>query len=191
MISFLIYFVLVSLQSFAHEHHDHDLSEMRPHQPVLSASIYNLKDEWNDQNGKRIKLKELAGNKVIVAMVYLGCKSTCPILTADMKSIAHHIPTSFKDKPHFVLVSIDPKRDTVTQLKSFATKNKFDSNWTLLTGDGRGVRELAAALGVQYKQDKNGEFRHSNTITLLDDNGVIQVQVQGLGADPSELLKRL
>lgn len=191
MKSIFLIVAIISAQTFAHEHHNHKSMEMKAKKPISGASIYNLKEKWSDQEGKLIQLQDLVGKKVVLAMVYLGCKSACPVLTADMKAIARKLPAGETDKVRFVLASIDPKRDSIAQLKAFSEKNKLGPNWTLLTGTDRSVRELAAALGVQYKQEKNGEFQHSNTITLLDDQGLVKVQIQGLGSDHAELLSSL
>ena len=51
------------------------------------------------------------------------------------------------------------------------------------------MRELAAALGIVYSRDKDGEFSHSNIISLLDREGVLQTQVPGLVESHSELVQ--
>jgi protein SCO1/2 len=170
---------------FAHEHHHGDMKALAP---VDGASIYNLNENWNDQSGKPLKLKDFSGKKVVIVMVYLACKTACPILTADMKHIASQIPPASKDQVHFVLASIDPARDKVGDLKKFAERQKLGPEFSIITGSQNGVRALAATLGVQYVQDKKGDFQHSNLITLLDEQGVVKVQVQGLGADVSQLI---
>jgi protein SCO1/2 len=55
----------------------------------------------------------------------------------------------------------------------------------LLHGDDFAVRGIAAALGVRYKKDSNGNFAHSNIITTLDTEGRIAHQLLGLGAESS------
>jgi protein SCO1/2 len=45
------------------------------------------------------------------------------------------------------------------------------------------VTELAAVLGVRYREDGANEFDHSNLITLLDSKGAIAFQKAGIGKD--------
>ena len=42
------------------------------------------------------------------------------------------------------------------------------------------MRELAALLGVKYKQEADGAFSHSNLITILNPQGEIVHQRTGL-----------
>jgi protein SCO1/2 len=53
----------------------------------------------------------------------------------------------------------------------------------LFHGGANSVRELAAVLGLRYKQDENGDFDHSNVIFLLDKDGVVRSQQLGLKGD--------
>jgi len=112
-------------------------------------------------------------------------------LTEDIKSIARKLSPEKRNETKFVLISIDPERDSVEKLKNYFQAHKLDGNWTLLTGSKSAVRELAAALGVQYNKRSNGDFNHSNLITLLDEEGVVLTQLQGLGADQQEFVKAL
>ena len=187
----LFVLTLIGTHAYSHEAHQHHALPAQAIKPLPGASIYQLKSQWQDQTGQPISLGSLRGKKVVIAMIYLTCKSACPILTADIKSISRSLTAQERKSVQLVLASIDPKRDTVPQLQSFFEKQKLDSNWTLLTGDENSVRELAGVLGVQYKREADGEFSHSNVITLLNEQGVVTTQVQGLGADASELTRAL
>jgi protein SCO1 len=50
----------------------------------------------------------------------------------------------------------------------------------LLHGDEESVREIAALLGVKYKQEADGSFAHSNLVTILNSEGEIVHQRAGL-----------
>jgi protein SCO1 len=65
------------------------------------------------------------------------------------------------------------------------------ATWTLLHGQPDDVLELAALLGVRYKEGADGQFMHSNVITLLNANGEIVVQQIGLNSDPQEMVHRI
>ena len=56
-------------------------------------------------------------------------------------------------------------------------------NWNLLSGSADDVLEVAALLGVRYKQDATGQFMHSNLITILNSDGEIVHQQTGLNQD--------
>jgi len=89
-------------------------------------------------------------------------------------------------------VSFDTKRDTPDALAAYRRKEKLATGrWTLLRGEADDVRELAALLGVNYAQDARGQFAHSNIITLLNAEGEIAFQHNGLNQDPSALLRAI
>ena len=60
-----------------------------------------------------------------------------------------------------------------------------------MSGKPDDVLELAALLGVKYKEDSNGQFAHSNVITVLNAKGEIVHQQIGLNEDISETVQTL
>ena len=64
-------------------------------------------------------------------------------------------------------------------------------NWTLLHGEPDDVLELAALLGLKFKEDANGQFAHSNVITILNAQGEIVHQEIGLNQDINETVRIL
>ncbi len=167
---------------FAHEHHHAALAAEAP----SSDSIFNLKSPWTDQNGKAISLSVLKGKPALLAMIYTTCDSACPLLVEDIKKIESLLPEADRDKVHFALFSFDPDRDTTERLKRYAEVHGLGKDWILARGPAKSVRELAAALGVQYKKSGAGDFQHSNLITVLDKGGVIKKQQSGLGKSGEE-----
>ncbi|WP_347160014.1 SCO family protein [Pontibacter chitinilyticus] len=166
---------------------------MASHAGALSdLSLYNLSSEWTDQEGRQLKLEELQGKPQVVAMVYTSCAYACPRLTADLQDIEAKLPEDKRQAIGFVLVTMDPDRDTPEKLKAFAVAHHLDTRrWTLLTSQPDDIRELAALLNVQYAKDLNGNFSHSNLITVLNAEGEIIHQQEGLGTNPAETLQAL
>ena len=160
-----------------------------PASPVSSESIYQLGAEWKDQDGKSLRLKDLRGNIQVLALVYTSCGGACPRTIQDMKIIERKLG---KSEVGFVLVTFDPEVDTPQKLRELAVESKLLGNrWRLLNGKADQVRELAALVGVQYSKTSDGGYDHSNIITVLDSEGVIIHQQNGLGTDPAETLKSI
>jgi protein SCO1/2 len=110
----------------------------------------------------------------------------------DLQAIEEQIPADQLSKVRWLLVSMDTDRDTPEVLSAYAESNDLDtSRWTLLHGDDFAVRGIAAALGVRYKKDSNGNFAHSNLITVLDREGRIAHQLVGLGAEPTPSIEAI
>lgn len=156
-----------------------------------AESIYNLDGEWHSQNGDTLQLAKLRGKIPVVAMVFTGCEFACPKIISDIQNIEKQVPADKKDDVRFVLVSFDSDRDNPEKLKKYAKEMKLDDKWLLLHGDENTVRELSMLLNVKYKKQPNGDFTHSNELTLLDRDGVQVKQVSGLGMENKEMVAKL
>jgi len=145
-------------------------------------SLYDLGSTWKDQRGETVPLGQLAGKVRVVSLVYTSCHATCPAILVELKRIEESIPADRRDDVGFVLVSLDPARDTPGRLATWAEGNQLDPvRWTLLNGSEAAVRELAAILDVRYQQLPDGEVAHANVITVLDTSGTVVHQQVTLG----------
>jgi len=175
---------------------DHDSEKMTTHDPSMheaggmvldsdipvlgNLSLYQVESSWTNQSDSTLQLSMLAGRPQVVAMTYTSCEVSCPRIVAAMQQIQRNSTSNVG----FVLISIDPDRDTSAKLRSYADKMGLDpQSWSLLTGTNDDVREMAALLGVRYQQMPDGEFAHSNIITVLDKAGVIYHQQNGIASD--------
>lgn len=152
-------------------------------EPAGGTSLYVLPGTWIDQAGRSLTLNDLAGRPRVVVMAYTYCAYACPALVARMKQIeAAFEGRAASARPGFVLVSIDPERDTPGRLTEFAESMQLDAeDWVLLNGPDDQVRALSVLLGVAYRATGTGDFAHSNVLTVLDAAGAIQHRTEGLG----------
>ena len=151
-----------------------------------AESLFNLKDQFTTQYNKNFTLNMLSGKPTVVAMVFTHCAYACPRLTADIISISD----SLKDVDvNYLLVSFDVERDTPEQLRAFAAKEGLNKNWTLLHGSEDAVRTLSVLLNVQYEKDAEGNFSHSNLISVLDKHGRLVFQQEGLDANQEQTIE--
>lgn len=160
-----------------------------PAGPPTDRSLYQLDSKWTSDVGRQVQLSVLRGRPQLVAMFFTHCEYACPILVHDLQKIEQRLPSDLRAKVDFLLVSFDSARDTAAALADFRAKRQLARDrWTLLRGGADDVRELAALLGVNYAPDSRGQFAHSNLITLLNAEGEIVFQHQGLEQDPTALL---
>lgn len=148
-------------------------------------SIYHIGSNWKNQNDKEVNIISLQGKVQVVAFVYTYCEHSCPIILAKLKRIEKGISTKHKAKVNFLLVSLDPKRDTPEVLKKYMKEKKLNENtWQMFSGSPDDVLELSALFGVRYKpmNNKSKDIAHSNMITILDKSGRIHYQMKGLDA---------
>lgn len=162
--------------------------EMTPlRKPLPGTSIYNLESMWTNQAGQKVALGSFRGRPLVASMVYTHCKDVCPLTTEAMRRIERSLPAGAQSCTRFALISMDWVRDTPDQLKTFANQHALDNHWTLLHGDESTVRELAAALGVSFYRQANGDFQHSIAIFVLDGDGNIAATQTDLAQRPATL----
>ena len=154
-----------------------------PGEPTLGdLSLYQLESLWTDQNGQSRSLASLAGQPQLVAMTYTSCQVSCPVIVADLKRIEAALDRE-SIEAGITLFSLDPTRDTPEKLAAYAAEQGLSSRWTLLRAPDDQVREMAALLGVRYIRSQDGEYAHSNMISVLDEGGALAFQQKGLGPD--------
>lgn len=188
MKSFVVAICSILVVGCAEKAHDIGHSPEQHSEMVLDSSnpaageysLYQVDSEWKNQDGDALTLSSLEGRTQVVAMTYTSCEVSCPRIVASMK----HIQSSTGHETAFVLISIDPERDSVGALATYAEKMDMSTpRWNLLTGSADDIQEMAALLGVRYRKMADGEFAHSNIVTVLNEQGTIVYQQKGLGSD--------
>lgn len=164
--------------------------ETAPVGTIPSESIYQLPDTFQTQDKKLVTLSSFAGKPTVVGMIFTHCAYACPRLTGDIKNIEQQLKSE-NGKVNFLLVSFDSERDFPDQLKKFAAASGLDQNWTLLHGSENAVRTLSVLLNVQFEKDAEGNFSHSNIISVLDKKGKLVYQKEGLGEDPKPAISEI
>ncbi|MFA6024859.1 MAG: SCO family protein [Ignavibacteriaceae bacterium] len=155
-------------------------------------SVYQLTGNWTDQNNKLIQLGKFQGKKVVLAMFFASCTYACPIILNDMQKIEKSLSNEKLAETQFVFLSIDPERDTPEKLLQYAKRKNLDLHrWSLLSGKNDDILEIAALLGFKYRKEANGDFSHTNIITLLNEKGEIAFQLIGLNQDVKEIFKKI
>ncbi|MBS1508542.1 MAG: SCO family protein [Bacteroidetes bacterium] len=156
---------------------------------VPESSIYWMNNHWKNQDGKDMRLKDFKGKVVVIAMMFTSCRASCPRLVADVQSIEKGLDKNSLKEVTFVLCTIDPEYDVPQRLKSYAIEHHLPlEHWTLLTADQETTHEMSALLGVKYKRTSPIEFSHSNIISVIDQNGNIFFQQEGIEGDPKLMI---
>jgi len=159
--------------------------------PISGESVYNLTSTWVSQKEEKLQLSHFRNKTVIAAMVFTHCESACPRLVADMQRLESSLTEIELQKISFLLISMDPERDTPSQFREFAADHKLNDNWTLVSSSQEATTEIANVLGVRVKRLENGGFDHSNVIFVLDKEGVIVDQLDGFAVEQEEILKSI
>ncbi len=161
------------------------------HNDIPGESIYNLNSTWTTQKNESLQLKQFSGDIIICAMVFTHCESACPRIVADMQRIESKLKEKEIEQVKFLLVSMDPERDTPTRLKEFAEEHKLNEHWTLICASQDATIEIANVLGVRVKKLENGGFDHSNIIHVFNQEGLIIQQQNGFDTDLDDTIEAI
>ena len=152
--------------------------------PLPSDSIYQLDAHFTTQAGRDFRLAENRGKPVLIAMFYTSCNDVCPLIIDSAKGIEHGLQPA-DARLRILMISMDPARDNVVALASYAKKRQLDpARWTLARTNKADVRKLAALLGVRYRALANGDFNHTSALFLLDGEGRVLAHSDHLGPVP-------
>ena len=155
-------------------------------------SLYSLKPIWTSDVGREVKLEVLRGRPQVIALFFTSCEHSCPLVVADLKAIDKALPAGLREKVDFLLVSIDPERDTPEVLRAFRAKHELPTErWTLLRGNAEATRQLAEMVGFNYQPGSPTQYAHSLLISIMDESGVVVFQQVGLGRPPENAVANL
>ncbi|MBB6329689.1 protein SCO1/2 [Chryseobacterium sediminis] len=168
------------------------ISCSKKNEEISPDSIYNVQTNWEKQDGENITFSDLKGKVLVTAMIFTSCKTACPKLTAEMRTIAQKVGKVDPKDIQYVLISIDPENDTPKVMKRYLYVNRFDEKeWTFIRGNEEDTRELANIMAVKYKQISPIEFSHSNIITVYSKKGTLAFQKEGLDSNYEAIVNEI
>lgn len=175
-----------------HQHPAHAHGSIAGDAPLSGQSVYQLDAPWHESRGGTIQLSALRGHPVLVLLFYGTCQSVCPVLVRDLQRIDEQIPAAQRADLRLLLVTFDPAVDTPERLATYAKEHGIDSDrWKLLHGSADQVRELAAVLGVRYRATGDGQYSHTQRITLLDREGTVVDHFDGITRPIEPIVQRV
>lgn len=153
---------------------------------IPDESVYNLNSSWKTEKGDSVPFSHFQGKVTVAAMVFTHCASACPRIIADIQRIEKSLLLEERKQVRFLLISMDPERDTPERMQEFAEQFQLNEQWTLISSNEDATMEMANILGVRVKKLSDGGFDHSNVIHVINSAGIIIHQQQGLAVDPAE-----
>jgi len=148
-------------------------------------SVYQLDANLTDSNGRALSFAQLQGKPRLVTMFYTSCRYICPLVVDSVKAIERELTDQERQRIGFVLISMDPERDTPEKLASVMSQRRLDAaRWMLLRPDGENLRGLAGVLGIRYRALADKEFNHTTSLVLLDAKGRVLARSDRIGGTP-------
>ncbi len=94
------------------------------------APGFTLTDQFN----RSVGLDDFSGSVVVLTFLYTNCPNVCPIVTGQLRDVYRELGRD-ADSVRFVVVSVDPERDTVEAAARYLSKWGLADRWRYLVGD--------------------------------------------------------
>lgn len=86
-----------------------------------------------DQRGEIFRLSEARGKVVVLAFLYTSCGDVCPFISVKLR-MAMDLLGDEAGKAEFVVVTVDPQRDTLQRVAEYSRELGLYDRWHYLTG---------------------------------------------------------
>ncbi|HUO22930.1 MAG TPA: SCO family protein [Caulobacteraceae bacterium] len=126
-----------------------------------------------DQDGRPVNQSALDGKWTAVFFGYTYCPDVCPTTLTTLGEAQTELGAKAKDF-QVVFITVDPARDTPSQLKAYLSSPVFPKGTLGLTGAPAQVDQAAKAYKVFYQKEGSGNsyvMDHSSAIYLMDPHG--------------------
>lgn len=137
---------------------------------------------FTNQLGQQVSFEDLKGKIIVVDFFFTRCPTICPQLARSMKKLQNSFPNN-DSIVQFVSISIDPKHDSVPQLRKWAEKFGVNpDSWWLLTGNKDSIYNFAFNEMKASVADANIDtaFIHTENFFLLDKDRIVRGWFNGL-----------
>ncbi|MGB5834296.1 MAG: SCO family protein [Thiohalocapsa sp.] len=137
-----------------------------------------------------VALSDLRGKVVLIYFGYTWCPDICPTSLAIISLALKQLTADERGQVRVLFVSVDPDRDTVDRLKTFA--EYFDPAILGITGSAQQIADVARRYGAAYRLSGQGDSAmgymvdHSSYTYVIDRDGRLVETLQH--ATPAERL---
>jgi len=127
-----------------------------------------------NQDGKVVTQQDVKGKVFVAEYFFTTCGTICPIMNVQMQRV--HKEYQANNNVRILSFTVDPKVDTVAQMKRYALAHGADvKSWFFLTGTQEKLYELARKsffvlkpAETENQGDVGSDFIHTNNFVLVD-----------------------
>jgi len=151
-----------------------------------------------NQDGRALHLSDYRGRALALTFVFTRCPMPdfCPLMMKGFAAVhaALVADPALRERTHLLTISFDPAHDTPEVLRAYGLPwQKTDppfTHWDLATGEVEAIRELGAALDLEFVEEE-GAFTHNLRTAVVDPEGRLVRLRRGNAWTAEELLADL
>lgn len=139
--------------------------------------------------GERVTLSRWRGDLLLVFFGFTRCPDVCPLTMGRLAKVYNDIGRP--EGVQVVMITVDPEHDTPKLTQTYASG--FDPDFVGLGGSSSDIANAAKTFFVGYRDLKDNNFLHTDSVALLDREGKMrfiygQDKVARLGEDLPRML---
>lgn len=147
--------------------------------------------ELVNHNGETVTDRDFLGQNLLIYFGFTYCPDICPTELSKMAAAIDMLPDDANVTP--VFITIDPERDGVEEVKTYA--GAFHPDMVGLTGTPEQIDAAAKAYRVYYAKNESGGstdylMDHSSIIYFMDTNGEFVAHFT-IDSTPEEIAERI
>jgi len=133
-------------------------------------------------DGVHTSFAATAGRVRIATMFYSHCPGVCPMTFAALRDIERQLTAQQQAGLSFVLLSLDPARDSPQTLRSLARDRGVNSpRWLLGRTSEPDAHAFASAAGIEFRPLSDGSIDHSTALVFVDSRGQMLARTSDTG----------
>lgn len=147
----------------------------------------------NSSQGE-VSLSDFQGKVVVMYFGFLSCPEVCPNSLGVIQTALSRLSETELNQTQAILVSVDPKRDTLELLAEYA--DFYHPNIVGLTGDIKIIDNVTRQYGAYYnyteieKVNKDYGVEHSSRYYVINQNGKL-IAAMRHSTTPNELYAQI
>lgn len=120
-----------------------------------------------DQQGQNLKFKsDIVKDRIVVVIpFYTTCTTAYPILVYTFTRLQTMLAEKLGKEVVLVSVSVEPKIDTPSRMKSFARRQKAKEGWIFLSGEKENLEKIL--YGIRILPTENLVEHNHDPITII------------------------
>lgn len=129
--------------------------------------------EFQSTGGGKFSTSQFRDKWYLLYFGYTFCPDICPTSLAEMLQIRHMLDEQAIEQVEFVMVTVDPERDTAEQLRAYL--DFFHPQFMGLTGSMSNIQSLSNALGIPFIPGDSSQpgytVDHSGNLAIISPQG--------------------
>jgi protein SCO1/2 len=180
----LILFVVISLIPASYVNGNPEPQKKAALEEQLGKYI-PMDAEFHNENGEKVKLKEIIKKPTILTLVFYECKGICTPLLTELANNINQLDLQLGKDYQIVTISFDPEENPSLAKSKKANYIKLLNNkppedgWVFLVGDSANIYSVTNSVGFYFFKEED-QFIHPGALIFISPDGKITRYLLGI-----------